>query len=55
MKITKTRLKEIIEEEVINVLEEKLDSKQRDQLNQLKAKDDKSAKDKEKIKDLEHQ
>ena len=54
MKLTKSRLKEIIKEELTNILSEKLDTDEKKKLKKLKGKDQQTPDDEEKIKDLEH-
>ena len=54
MKLTKSKLKQIIREELISVLSEKLDADEKKKLKKLKGKDQQTPDDEEKIKDLEH-
>ncbi len=55
MKITKERLKQIIEEELKHVLSESLNDKEKKEKASLKAKKNPSKEDEERLKDLNHQ
>ena len=55
MKITRSRLKKIIKEQLTKVLNENLDADEKKEKANLKNKKDKTSKDKKKLKALHHQ